>query len=232
MKKKHILITGASRGIGYQTALTLAQAGHRVTALARSGDKLRQLQDQAADNIEIHQSDLTDPEDLSSLTGKLTNKGINLDGLIHNAGLLINKPFTDLTDDDWYAMIEVNLMGPVRLTRSLLNLLNPGSHIVAISSMGGYQESSKFPGLSGYSSSKGSLNILTECLAKELTTHKISVNCLCLGAVQTEMLQKAFPGLQAPVTAKSMGRYISDFILDGHTYYNGKILPVALSDPG
>jgi NAD(P)-dependent dehydrogenase (short-subunit alcohol dehydrogenase family) len=97
--------------------------------------------------------------------------------------------------------------------------------------MGGFQGSDKFPGLSAYSVTKGTLSILTECLAVELQDKNIKVNCLCLGAVQTEMLNEAFPGLTAPVEASQMGTYISDFVINGHTFYNGKVLPVALQNP-
>lgn len=228
---KHILITGASRGIGLETAKSLTDAGHKVTVTARSGDALDKLKEYAPRLIDCITADLTKKPDIVSIAEYLQNNHGTLDGLIHNAGILINKPFNELKDNDWQQMLDVNLMGPVRLTRALVKRMKTGSHIVNISSMGGYQESSKFPGLSGYSATKGALTILTECLAKELKNYKINVNCLCLGAVQTEMLEEAFPGLQAPVSPAAMGNYIADFILDAHHLYNGKILPVALSEP-
>jgi NAD(P)-dependent dehydrogenase (short-subunit alcohol dehydrogenase family) len=97
--------------------------------------------------------------------------------------------------------------------------------------MGGVQGSSKFPGLSAYSSSKSALSGLTECLAEELKTKNIAVNCLALGAVQTEMLAKAFPGYKAPVTPSQMAEFICDFALKGQHFFNGKIIPVSSSTP-
>ena len=97
--------------------------------------------------------------------------------------------------------------------------------------MGGYQGSSKFPGLSLYSASKGALSILSECMAEELGEKGIKVNCLALGAAQTEMLEKAFPGYQAPLSANEMAEFISDFAINGHRYFNGKILPISVSTP-
>ncbi len=231
MENKLILITGASRGIGFETARCLADSGHNVLATARSQDALGKLKNHSPGLIDTVAADLTDPGGIAAIADYLAQRDEALDGLVHNAGLLINKPFPDLTDDDWRQMLEVNLLGPVRLTRALITRLKKESHIVNISSMGGYQESSKFPGLSGYSTAKGALSILTECLAVELADHEISANCLCLGAVQTEMLQEAFPGMEAPVSSALMGAYISDFVLQAHHFYNGKILPVALSDP-
>jgi NAD(P)-dependent dehydrogenase (short-subunit alcohol dehydrogenase family) len=85
--------------------------------------------------------------------------------------------------------------------------------------------------LAAYSSAKGALSILTECMAEEFKDQNISVNCLALGAVQTQMLETAFPGIQAPVDADTMGMYLANFALNGHLVYNGKVLPVSLSTP-
>jgi NAD(P)-dependent dehydrogenase (short-subunit alcohol dehydrogenase family) len=97
--------------------------------------------------------------------------------------------------------------------------------------MGGFQGSAKYKGLSYYSASKAALACLSECLAAEFATSGINVNCLALGAVQTEMLEEAFPGYKAPVDAKTMARFISDFALNGHKFFNGKVLPVAIDNP-
>jgi len=231
MDSKHILITGASSGIGYETALHLASKGHHITAIARSMEKLSELRSQNDSYINVVSADLSSEEAVDELIRRLGRGKRKLDGLINNAGLLVNKPFEALSDHDWRKMIEINLMAPVRICKALIPFLNRGAHILNISSMGGYQQSRKFAGLSGYSTSKGGLAIFTECLAEELRSEEISVNCLCLGAVETEMFKTAFPGVSAPVQPGQMGAYISQFILDGHRYYNGKILPVALSDP-
>ncbi|MEX0646929.1 MAG: SDR family oxidoreductase [Balneolaceae bacterium] len=229
--KKHILITGASKGIGRETACFLAKKGHTITALARSESNLESLKKLYPANINTLKFDITEKK-AGILFNHLEKHTLKIDGLIHNAGLLLNKSFTELTDEDWQKQIDVNLLSVVRLTRNLLPYFNQNSHLLHISSMGGFQGSSKFQGLSAYSVSKGALAILSECLSGELSEYNISSNTLCLGAVQTEMLEKAFPGLQAPVTSGEMGEYIGEFILTGHRFYNGKILPVAISNPG
>ena len=109
--------------------------------------------------------------------------------------------------------------------------MTDGSHIVNITSMGGFQGSSKYKGLAYYSASKAALACLTECLATEFSEAGIKVNCLALGAVQTEMFEEAFPGYKAPVDAREMGEFIADFALKGHKFFNGKILPVAVGNP-
>lgn len=230
---KTAVVTGASKGIGRETALALAGKGHRVWAIARSEESLRTLQEHHPDHIRVETADLTSTSAIENLTGDMEQAlaGESIDILINNAGGLINKTFAELTDADWRSMLDVNLMSAVTLTRSLLPQMNDGGHIVNISSMGGYQGSSKFPGLTAYSVAKGAVSILSECLAAELSGRDIRANALCLGSVQTQMFGEAFPGFEADVQPGAMGTYIADFALNGSTFYNGKVLPVALNDP-
>ncbi len=104
-------------------------------------------------------------------------------------------------------------------------------HVVNVTSMAGYQGSSKFNGLSYYSASKAALGSLTECLAEELKDESIKVNALAIGAVQTEMLEEAFPGFKAPLQPSQMAEFMKWFTLEGPVFFNGKVLPVSLSTP-
>lgn len=229
----NILLTGASRGIGYDTVVALAKnPANKLIALSRNKAKLEKLKQAVApNNIQLLQLDITDFDDIYLASALSEIKCIDV--LINNAGLLINKPFSALEMADWINMFEVNVFGAVRLIQVLLPKLKAAknAHILNISSMGGLQGSSKFPGLSAYSSSKAALINLTECLAEELKEDQIKVNCFALGAVQTEMLDEAFPGYKAPVTSEEMASYISWFALNGHHFHNGKIIPVAVSTP-
>lgn len=227
---KTAIITGASRGIGYEIAQALAEDGHKVVAVARSQEPLEKLQAEHPELIKVIPTDLTNKKELDNLIEAISSFP-SIDILVNNAGALINKPFEELEKSDWQKMLDINLLTAVELTKKLLPHFSKAAHIVNISSMGGFQGSDKFPGLSAYSVAKGALSILGECLAAELSDKELSVNTLCLGAVQTEMLEQAFPGFKAPVDAQSMGKYIADFSLNGSAYYNGKVLPVALSNP-
>ena len=231
-----ILITGASRGIGYDTALKLAaNKEHTVFALSRNVERLKDLQAAArqlsgTDNLQILPYDLENPEQ-DRLLDQLGDGPVDL--LINNAGLLINKPFSALDDREWRTLFEVNFFGVVRMIRLLLPLLEKSkhAHILNVSSMGGIQGSSKFPGLSGYSASKAAVANLTECLAEEFKDKNIAVNCLALGAVQTDMLAEAFPGYKAPLDSNQMADFMVWFGTEGQRFFNGKILPVSISTP-
>lgn len=229
---KTAIVTGASRGIGYETSLTLAKQGHRVVVLARSEEKLQQLESKASTHITAYPIDLTIESEVQQFVAYFRGEFNEADILINNAGSLVNKSFDQLTAEDWQKMIEANLLSNVLLTRSLLPHFSSQAHIVNISSMGGFQGSTKFRGLSAYSVAKGAVSILSECLAVELSEQNIKTNALCLGAVKTEMLEQAFPGFNAPVSADEMGKYIADFAVNGSSFYNGQVLPVTLADPG
>jgi NAD(P)-dependent dehydrogenase (short-subunit alcohol dehydrogenase family) len=156
-----------------------------------------------------------------------------VDVLLNNAGMLLNKPFRELTANDWERTFATNVFGVVELVRMLLPYLEKSkyAHIVNIGSMGGFQGSSKFPGLAAYSASKAAVANLTECLAEELKPQNIAVNCLAFGAVQTEMLEAAFPGYRAPLSSIEMAEWVAWFCVNGHRFFNGKILPVSITTP-
>ena len=230
----NIVITGASSGIGREVALRLSEEPrNRIYAIARNRNLLLSLSEAAGNkNIIAVPTDITSGRSsLSGLKKRLEDEAGRLDILINNAGHLVNKPFEDHTEADVASSVAVNFTSAAMLIAELLPLLGRGSHVVNISSMGGFQGSLKFPGLAWYSATKGALAVLTECLAAEYAERGISFNCLCPGAVQTEMFQKAFPGFTAPVSPSDMARFIADFALNGNRFFNGKILPVAVSVP-
>ena len=236
----NIIVTGASRGIGNEIVKVFAGIpGNRIIALARNRTNLEELKKicepmPSGKGVEIFQTDLLNTgrlfSELIPRIGQLLSK---LDILINNAGYLINKPFEEIRLEELDNIIGINLKVPFLLTQALIDLMKKAgtSHVVNISSMGGVNGSVKFSGLSAYSAAKGGLGILTECLAEEYRDSGISFNCLALGSVQTEMLEEAFPGYQAPLTAREMARFVVDFALNGHKFFNGKILPVSISTP-
>lgn len=233
----NIVITGASSGVGFEAVLELILGNdHQVVALARSHDKLKRLFEIAKGlnpdcNIYPATFDIVHDDYENGLLPFIKEKIGHVDILINNAGVLINKSFAETNPIDFAEMLQTNVLGHVKMIKQLLPLMPKGSHIVNIGSMGGYQGSVKFPGLAAYSASKAALHVLTECLAVEFAEQKVHVNCLALGSAQTEMLEKAFPDYESPIAAFEMGKYIADFALTGHKFFNGKILPVAVTTP-
>ncbi len=235
----NILITGAAHGLGAGMAAHFATSVSGTIILTSRDEKAltglkNHLQDQNPDSrILIRKADLTLENETNDLVSWVTERIDSLDILINNAGQLVNLPF-DITDDrDAERIFRVNYFAPARLIRGFEPLLEKAghAHVVNIGSMGGFQGSAKFPGLSHYSASKGALGILTECLAEEYKDRGISFNCLALGSVATDMFAKAFPGSEAPLTAAGMARFIVDFARNGHHFMNGRIVPVALTTP-
>jgi NAD(P)-dependent dehydrogenase (short-subunit alcohol dehydrogenase family) len=230
----NIIITGASRGIGRETAKALAgDKNNHILAVSRSEPLLRSLCGEAGFNnisymaIDINEG-LKDPGSLSEQLDKHFEK---VDILINNAGALVSKSLEELSHSEIALMTETNFLSPLLLIKFISGRMREGSHIVNISSMGGFQGSSRYPGMSVYNASKAALSNLTESLAYEYEKEKISFNCLALGAVQTEMLNEAFPGYRAPLSPDEMASFISWFAINGNKFFNGKVLPVSVSNP-
>jgi NAD(P)-dependent dehydrogenase (short-subunit alcohol dehydrogenase family) len=236
----NIIVTGASRGIGFEVVRSLAgNPGMRILALARNMKDLRNLKSSCASlpsgkDVNIIATDLSQNDTLKTkVIPAIQNMFDKLNILINNAGYLVNKPFGEISEIELEMTLKVNYMVPWQLIQSLSGLLVKAgkAHVINISSMGGIQGSLKFPGLSAYSSAKGALGILTGSLAAEFKDTGVAFNCLALGAIQTEMFSRAFPGYSALLKPAEIASFIADFALNGNKYFNGKILPVSVTTP-
>ncbi len=225
---KHVIITGTSRGIGHDLVKLFSKQGHQVLALSRNENPVKLLK---LKNVTAFPFDLGDADAYKKVNEFIGREWKHVDILINNAGKLLNKPFANTTISDFEEVYQTNVFGLAELTRQTLPFMMKGGHVVNISSMGGVQGSSKFPGLAAYSSSKAAIIGLTELWAEEYKDSGISFNVLALGAVQTEMLEEAFPGYKAPISALEMAAYIYQFACTGNQFYNGKLLQVSNSTP-
>ena len=226
----NIVITGCSQGIGAEL-VRYWSTNHLVFGISRNREKLEILKS----SLENHENFRFISESVIDINQEVLNDFLghnNIDVLVNNAGLLINKPFVDIQYEDYKRVMDVNFWGAFHLSKLLLNRLSKAKgQILNISSMGGVNGTSKFPGLSIYSSSKGALTILTECLYEELKEFKVRVNTLALGAVQTEMLDQAFPGYKADISPKQMADFIDSIVVKGSQILNGQVLKVTGSNP-
>lgn len=236
----NIVITGASKGIGFQLAKIFAKdENNTVIAIARNEGMLKELKNECIrqelrNKLKTIVFDIEKPKEVKeTLKNEIIKHISTIDILINNAGFLFNKPFEEMNIDEVEKTFNINFISHAILIQDLIPFLRKSnlSHVVNISSMGAYQGSSKFPGLSFYSASKAALANLTECLAEEYKSSPVKFNCLALGAVNTEMLKNAFPGYEAPLDPHEMAKFIHDFAVNGSKYFNGKILPVSVSTP-
>jgi len=230
----NIIVNGGSKGIGREVVLRLAEdKDNQLLVTGRNETRLKDLQLECLnENVSYLKMDISElNKEIEAVRDQIYNRFSRVDILINVAGFLIVADFMKLSDNDARNMMETNFFGPAALIKLLVPLMSAGSHIVNISSMGGFQGSSKYRGLSVYSASKAALSCLSECLAGELSKSGISVNCLALGSVQTEMFESAFPGFKAPLSPKEIAEFISYFAVNGNKFFNGKVLPVAVNNP-
>jgi len=230
----NIIINGGSGGIGREVVLQMANnKDNKIIFTGRDEERLKEIAALCTNNNASYlRFDLSVlGNEAEAVREQVFNRISKLDIMINCAGSLIVRDFVDIPDQDARIMMETNLFGPATFIKMLVPLMAKGSHIVNISSMGGFQGSAKYKGLAYYSASKAALACLTECLAVELAERGISANCLALGSVQTEMFENAFPGFKAPIQPAEMAAFISYFAVNGNKFFNGKILPVAVSNP-
>lgn len=228
----NIVVTGASSGIGLELVKSFTLQNHNVLAVSRSKEKLTELK-RFSESIHILSIDINRLNSEVITETLIKSKMKHIDILINNAGVLVKKPFVELTESDWLETYNTNVFGVANMIQCCMPYILKSQirHIVNISSMGGVGGTLKFPGLAAYSSSKGAVAILTECLAEEFKSDAIKVNGLALGAVQTPMLEKAFPELKTFQTPENIVPFISWFALEAHKWCNGKIMQVSDSTP-
>ena len=221
---KTALIIGSSRGIGKELVKQFADNNITCHGFARS----EQISN--TNLITYHTLDL----ESSSVKADFQNLTTLIEGydyVVYNAGKIVVKPFEELSRTEIQSVYNVNVVAAMEILQLCIPKMNPGGHIVLISSMGGFQGTMKFAGLSAYSTSKAALTSLTELLAEEYKESDFSINCLCLGSVQTEMLEEAFPGFSAAHSPQEMASFITNFTLNSGKFFKGKILPVSISTP-
>lgn len=229
-QKRSICITGCSRGLGKSIAQRfLLENDYEVYAITRNPDLLADIKENHEQYFQIIEADISTEEGREAAYNELKSLD-GLDVLIHNAGKLLYKEFTDISQSELLDIYNVNVFSPFLLTQKLFPLFNK-THIINISSVGGVEGSLKFKGLSAYSSSKAALNCLTEMWSEEFKETNNAFNCLALGSVETEMFKEAFPGYTASSTSEEMAEYIFNFAIEAQKVMRGKIISVSKSNP-
>jgi NAD(P)-dependent dehydrogenase (short-subunit alcohol dehydrogenase family) len=202
-----IVVTGASSGIGKASLLAFAAAGARVVGLSRSG--ARNAADATADLHHIA-CDLADPAQIESAFAETERVFGPCTILVNNAGHIEPVPAIDMTIDSWDAHFAVNVRAPfLACRRALPGMIASGrGSIVNIASISGIPGPQKFPGFTAYCAAKAAVISFTEALAVELQGTAIRVNCVSPGSVDTPMLRRVAPSLQAGMTAEEVAETI------------------------
>ena len=216
-----ILITGANRGIGLALTENYLERGNKVYAVCRnSSDELNNTSAEIIEDIDVSQA-----EDINVLRQKM--KGIPIDILINNAGILRNESLSEMNFNSIEEELTINALGPLRVTHALLENLHEGSKIALITSRMGSIEDNGSGGYYGYRMSKAALNAAGKSLANDLKPRKISVAILHPGFVSTRMVN--FSGnVSAADSAKDLVTRIDELSLaSSGTFWHasGEILP-------
>lgn len=223
---KNYIVTGAGKGLGFAVTKKLIETNKDIVVYAVSRD-VKNLIKLKNNRIKIIAADIN--KDISLIEEVIGKNKIH--GLLNNAGVLIKKNIDEFNIDDFNTIYHTNVFAPFKLSVQLRKKFKKDAHIVNIGSMGGVEGTLKFPGMILYSSSKSALHCLTQCLSMEYEKSSINVNCLAIGSVETEMVKKAFPGFKPPIKPEQMAEFVADFIQNGHKYFRGQIIPVALTTP-
>jgi 3-oxoacyl-[acyl-carrier protein] reductase len=230
----NIFVTGGNTGIGAELVKQLLESEqvYKVYTISRSTQHLEILKKKYHNKLYFSEFDLNQTEKITELRNKILSEIETVHVLINNAGMLVNKAFETISQDEIKSISNVNFIAPFLLIQSFMpQLISNKGQVLNITTMGGVNGTAKFAGLSSYSSSKGAIGILTECLAQEYSNSNVTINALALGAVDTQMLQNAFPNYKADMSAQKMASFIYNFIFFQSQYYNGKVLPVSFSTP-
>jgi len=192
---RNAFVTGANGGLGSHFARTLANAGANVAIAARRLESLtqvRQVLQASGRRVEAVALDVTDPAAVAAAFDRAASALGPITVVVNNAGIAITKPLLEHTEEDWQQVIEVNLNGAWRVAQAAARHMvkhEHGGSIINIASILGLRVSAQVP---SYAASKAALIHLTKAMALELARHRIRVNALAPGYVETGINREFF----------------------------------------
>ncbi|MFN5629920.1 MAG: SDR family oxidoreductase [Bacteroidota bacterium] len=228
---KYFLVTGVSSGIGEELCKSILEENieNFVIGLSRNQPD-SSIIDKYRNRFKFFSVDFNLSQSIEQIfTDTFFQHLTCIDFVVCNAGSLINKPFSEISLIELQSIYNVNVFSQFLIIQKCIPFLAKSQYasFVTIGSVGGITQSKKFPGLTAYSSSKGALSILTECLAEEFEGSNISFNCLALGSVNTKMLRQAFPDYVSKTNTNEIAAFIFDFLTSRKKLFNGKTINVS-----
>lgn len=183
---KTVLLTGATGGIGRQIAKKFHAQGATLALTDMNQERLEELKSQLGDRVFVYTANLTDSESLNQLVKKAQADMGKIDILINNAGITKDGLSMRMTDDQWQAVLDINLTAGFKLSRAVMPgmMKNRFGRIISMASVVGVMGNA---GQANYAASKGGLISMTKCLARELASRGITANCIAPGFIQTPM---------------------------------------------
>jgi NAD(P)-dependent dehydrogenase (short-subunit alcohol dehydrogenase family) len=201
------VVTGASRGIGRAIALRLAEAGAEVALWARDATALRAVASEIAaarGKARAIVVDVTDSEAVQHASDLVRATMPPVRTVVNNAGAVLRKSTEAITDDEWRHIQAVNLDGTFYVTRAFLaDLEHNQGRVINISSRAGREGTAL---LAAYCAAKHAVIGLTRALAEELRAAKVSVNAICPGSVDTQMLREGLPGARPDMSPDDIAK--------------------------
>jgi len=193
---KSALITGGGRGIGRAIALEFARNGARVAVAARTAEQVEQVAAEIGADALALVCDVSDPESVARMFGRMRERFGNLDILVNNAGVAESATLVNTTDELWHRHLSINLSGTFYCTRAAVPaMLKKGwGRIINMASIAGKTGA---PYIAAYSASKHGVLGLTRSAALELATTGVTVNAICPGYVDTDMVTRGIDQITA-----------------------------------
>ncbi len=229
--KRAAVITGSGRGIGRATAKLFAANGYRVVVCARSENEVQSTAQaasaQGGDVLGLR-CDISNERDVGRLFDTALRRFGRVDVLINAAAILVKQPFAEMTMEVWDEVMATNLRGTVLCCRRAFTAMmhQGGGVIINLSSLSGFPNVEKFPGLSAYNVSKYAVAGLSEILAVEGRPYNIRALAVSPGAVDTGMLRQAAPDLKPGMTPDDLARILLFLASDEARHLSGVNLPI------
>jgi NAD(P)-dependent dehydrogenase (short-subunit alcohol dehydrogenase family) len=208
LTSRTILVTGASSGIGWQTAIVLSRLGARVIGCGRDRGRLEQLlAELEGSGHAVEAFDLADADEIPDWLKGVAARNGHLDGLVHSAGFVQQRPLRVTNAADVASLAAMDLIAPMMLLKAFRQKTVRGANpsAVLVSSVAALRAQ---PAMAAYCATKGGMVSLTRCLGRELAAEGIRVNCICAGLVRTRMYESFAASLPAERQAAVLAEHV------------------------